>query len=251
MGGVGEVAAIDLARGDRARGRAPGQHGADLHRRGMGPQQRAPRHVERVLHVAGGMVVGEIEGPEIVVVALDFRTLRHREAQPLEDLDDLVLHLREGMEGAGSGKASRQRQVHALGGERAAALVVLERHHPCLERSFELGLDLVGLGPHQRPLRRRQRAQRAEERGQLPRSPQDTNPERFEVGRGAGPSDIRQGPITNLLDPRVRRHAQARPAARAVSASFAKAVGSWTASSARIFRSSATPAFLRPFMNTE
>ena len=51
---------------------------------------RSAADVERVLHVARGMVVGEVERGEVVVVRLDLGPLRHREAQPLEDLDDLV-----------------------------------------------------------------------------------------------------------------------------------------------------------------
>ena len=45
---------------------------------------------KRVLHVARGMIVGEVQRREVVVVRLDLGPLRHREAEPLEDLDDLV-----------------------------------------------------------------------------------------------------------------------------------------------------------------
>ena len=48
-----------------------------------------------------------------------------------------------------------------------------------------------------------------------------------------------------------RDRRQKKRRARAASASFAKAVGSETASSARTFRSIPIPAFFSPFMNTE
>ena len=93
-------------------------------------------------------------------------------------------------------------------------------------------------------------AERAQQGGELARAAEHAHPHLLEVGRGAGPGDLRQGPVEDFLDPRVPGHAQARWA-RAVSASLAKAVGSDTASSARILRSSVMPAFLSPAMKTE
>src|SRR5215468_2892291 len=206
--------------------------------------------MEGVLHVARGMVGGEVQRREVVVVRLHLGPLGHREAEPLEDLDDLLGDARDGMHRARQRAAAREREVWTVGREGATALRRLQLVEPRGEALLELTLRPVGLLADLGPLRGRDGAERAEQRGQLARATEHAHPHLLEIGRGAGPGDLRQGPIEDLLDPRVPGHAQARWA-RAVSASLAKAVGSDTASSARIFRSRATPAFLSPAMKTE
>src|SRR5712692_10212615 len=94
-------------------------------------------------------------------------------------------------------------------------------------------------------------AEPAQERGQLARAPEHAHAQLLECGRGSGPGDVRQGPVEDFLDPRVPCHPSQPRWAATIDASFAKAGGSETASSARIFRSSVMPAFLSPAMNTE
>ncbi len=146
--------------------------------------------------------------------------------------------------------APGQGEVGAVGREGAAVLLRLQALETRRDRGLHLGLGPVGLLAHLGPLRGRDGPERAEQSGELAGAPQRADAHLLEVGRGAGPGDLRQGPLEDLPDPRVRRHAQARWA-RAVSASLAKAVGSDTASSARILRSSAMPAFLSPAMKVE
>ena len=84
-------------RHDDAHGRPLGLHDADLHGRGVRAQEGVGREVERVLHVARRVIGRQVEGLEVVVVRLDLRPLRHREAQAREHGDDLVAHLGERM----------------------------------------------------------------------------------------------------------------------------------------------------------
>ena len=96
------------------------QHGADLHRRGVRAQQHARavrlrREVERVVHLAGRMALGEVQRGEVVVVGLDVRPFGDREAHVGEDRGELVDHLADRMDAADLGRrlAHRQRDVDA------------------------------------------------------------------------------------------------------------------------------------------
>ena len=102
------VPAVHAARADDPHRRLLPLHGPDLHRRGVRPQEHLAAHVEGVLHVAGGVVLRDVEGLEVVVVELDLGPLGDREAHAREHVDDLVVHLREGMEGARDDAAGRE-----------------------------------------------------------------------------------------------------------------------------------------------
>ena len=77
-------------------------HGAHLQRGGV----RAEQHVgvqldeEGVLHVAGGVLLGEVEGGEDVPVVLDVGALDGGEADVLEDAAHLIHHQGDGVHGA-------------------------------------------------------------------------------------------------------------------------------------------------------
>src|SRR5262247_420140 len=140
MRSVRDVVPEHLAWADDAHGRTLRLHGADLYGRGVGAQHGVGGHVEGVLHVARGMVIGKIERAEVVVVGLHLGPLRHGEAEPLEDGDDLFLHADDRMHGAGSGEPAGKSEVHVARGEGLAMLLRLE----CLvtrgERLFHLAL---------------------------------------------------------------------------------------------------------------
>ncbi len=55
----------------------------------MGTQNDIVRDVESILHVAGRMVFGDIEGLKIVVVQFHIWALNHFEPQTLKDFCDL------------------------------------------------------------------------------------------------------------------------------------------------------------------
>ncbi len=130
-------------------------------------------------------------------------------------------------------------------------LLGLERLEPGGERLLDPFLGAVGLLADPRTVGRRDLAEPAQERRQLARAPEHAHAQRLEGGRGSGPGNVRQGPVEDFLDPRVPCHRRQARWAATIDASFAKAGGSDTASSARILRSSVMPAFLSPAMNTE
>ena len=112
VGGV-VVDAEGAARHDDAQRPAVGQHllhvlvehGARLHRRGVGAQHHrravgARRQVEGVLHLPRRMVGRDVERGEVVPVVLDVGTVGPGEAHLAEDGGELVHHLADRMQGA-------------------------------------------------------------------------------------------------------------------------------------------------------
>ena len=121
MGGVGIVAAIDLAGNDDAHGRLLLFHGANLHGRGVRAEKkrrlRAFRQVQiKGIHiVAHGMEFWNVQGFEIVVGRFDFGAFDDGEADGeknvfnlLEDLADQVMRA-DRADDAGEGEVDFRR----------------------------------------------------------------------------------------------------------------------------------------------
>ncbi len=101
------VAAVDAARRDDSDRRLVRLHVPDLNRRRVRPQHRAEipgagaRHrrgeVERVLHIARGMLGRHVQRVEAVPLVFDLRTFDRREAHTREDLLHAVANERQRM----------------------------------------------------------------------------------------------------------------------------------------------------------
>ena len=87
---VERVAPVRLARHDDRDRRRMLFHHADLHRRRVGAQHDVGAQVERVEPFARGMILGDVERVEVVVVAFDLRPEHDREPVPLEVRADVV-----------------------------------------------------------------------------------------------------------------------------------------------------------------
>ena len=144
MTGVGDIAAIHLARGDDVDGRLLLLHDVHLHARGLRAQQHlglaahrgllagSVDHVEGVLHATAGVICRGIERLEVIVVGFHLGTLSHGVAQAQEDLGDLVGNCVDEVARAHLLAAAGQRDVDGrridsrlklLGGKRALALL--------------------------------------------------------------------------------------------------------------------------------
>src|SRR5512138_1143812 len=66
------------------------QHGTNLYRRRVGPEEKIILNEECVLHVPGRVVFGKVEGFEIVVVELYFRPFCHHETESGKDVTYLL-----------------------------------------------------------------------------------------------------------------------------------------------------------------
>src|SRR3989338_3515707 len=63
-------------------------HDADLNRRGMGPEHALLRDEKGILHVPRGMILGHIEGLEIMIVILDVGAAGNLESHPQKNVYD-------------------------------------------------------------------------------------------------------------------------------------------------------------------
>src|SRR4029077_15216215 len=90
-------------------------HGANLHRRRVRAQQmRRARagDVESVHIVARGMMLGNIEGLEIVVGSFDLRPFHHAEADGKENAKELLISLTDQMARADGALDAGKRKVN-------------------------------------------------------------------------------------------------------------------------------------------
>ena len=103
--GLVVVAAEHATRRDDPDRRLLLDHRADLHRRGVRPQEHARailllREEEGVHLEPGRVLLGEVQPGEVVVVGLDMRALGDAEAHIGEDNRQLVHHLADRMNAA-------------------------------------------------------------------------------------------------------------------------------------------------------
>ena len=105
VGGVHVFVAEGAAGRDHAQGRTQALHAAHLHRRSVGAQQIAVGQPEGILHVARGMVGGDVQRVEIVIFVFHFGAIQHGETERDEEVLDFGLDLRDGMQMARAGRA--------------------------------------------------------------------------------------------------------------------------------------------------
>jgi hypothetical protein len=125
---VEAVAAVDAARRDQPDGGLVRLHVADLHARrvraeqGRGPPSAAVgrghrrRQVERVLHVARGVLRGHVERLEVVVIVLELGPLHDEKAHAGEDGLEPLPEERQRMAMPEERRASGQRDVDRVAG---------------------------------------------------------------------------------------------------------------------------------------
>ena len=86
----------NAARADYADGRFPTFHSAHLNAGSMCSQQQgirmAGRYEESILHIAGGVVRGEIKGSEHMIIVINFRAFSHIIAEFSEDVYNFLPH---------------------------------------------------------------------------------------------------------------------------------------------------------------
>jgi len=244
MGDVG-VGPVHLPGRDDPHGRLLLFHHADLDRRGVGPEKKVFRDVEGRLHVAGGVVLGHVEGFEIVVVQFDLGALGDGEAQRGEDPADLLRHLGDRVQGPSGEPPPGQGHVDPLLHEPSVFLRGLNPLEHRVDPLREGLLDLVGQLSHRGPLLRRHGREAAQDRREHPLATQVLRPDRLDRLVRRGPEKLLLCFPLKLLQ--LLSHPFFPPAA--MPAMSANARGSWTAMSARTLRSRDTPAFLSPSMN--
>ena len=204
--------------------------------------------VERVLHVARGVIRGHVERFEVVVVVFDLGSLEHLVAEAREDLDHFIANEAERVPVAELRHTAGQRDVDGICRAARGSELLFELG----ERGLDLFLQIVG-GLAERLL--------LVGSGGLERLHEGGGPA-VAAAEPAGAQRLQRGIRTHLgqfgaeqlprlvwTDRWVDAHHAA--AALAFSASLLNAAGSRAASSARLLRSSSMPACFRPSMNLE
>ncbi len=140
------VGAEDPARADHVDRRGPGQHGACLHRRGVGAQHQVVVGrvgPEGVLHGAGRVVGAEVEGVEVEPLGLEHRALGDLPAHGHEEVGDVVGHQRDRVARAARATAGRERDVDGLLDEHPLLGLGLERRRALGERLVHCAAGLA------------------------------------------------------------------------------------------------------------
>src|SRR6478735_5299848 len=132
-----------LARGDDVDRRGPLQHGPDLYRRGLGAQDETTvgrLDEEGVLHLAGRVVLAEVEGVEVHPLRLDLGALDDLPAHPDEGVHQPFLGQLQRVPGAGRAAVHRPGDVDGLLDEDPPVALLLELGLAARVRTAERGL---------------------------------------------------------------------------------------------------------------
>ena len=89
-GGVGDIriTAVNFSRSDDAERRLLVFHDVNLHRRGVRPQNHILFNIKGVLHIAGGVILGDIQGFKIIIIGFDFGSFFDLESQTVKNGGD-------------------------------------------------------------------------------------------------------------------------------------------------------------------
>ena len=253
-------------------------HVANLHpgrvrpkkRRGPRPLRGAHgrREVERVLHVARGMFGGHVERFEVVPVVFEFGAVDDLIAHAGKDVFDALAHLRERMTAADRGHPARQRDIDrardrrvrlTIAASRAAsvasmsrfsALAAAPKHAPLVDGAGGDALTAAFARPSRAAQEQVATASRSASVAMDACGLVEALANAFELRIGSHRCSDRAARAACRGSP-DEAYGQARAAAPlACSATVLNAPGWFTASSARLLRSSPTPATFSPRMSS-
>ena len=117
----------------------------DLPRARLRAEEVFLAQIEGILHIAGGVIGGRIERREVVVVVLDLGAFKDLEAHAREDIDELVLDARHGVERPLSLPLARHGDVERLAFQPRRKFALLDARLRRRKVSFQLFADGVHL----------------------------------------------------------------------------------------------------------
>jgi hypothetical protein len=210
--GLVVVGAVDAARADDPHGRlADPLHRPDLHGRGVGPEEDGPGldavaqrglvRVERVLHVARGVVGRDVQRFEVVPVELDLRPARDLVAEPREDAGDLLGRPGDGVAvPARDEPARRERHVDGRALQLRLELRLLEPAAGAVELLLDVRLDAVRDLADARAVLGGELAHAAQHRGELALLAEEADPQLLERLLVGGARDGIPGALRERLE---------------------------------------------------
>jgi hypothetical protein len=129
------IAAIHPPRRDDSQGRRLFAHGADLDRRGVRAQHTVGVEIEGVVHRPRGVLLGDVQGLEVVEIVLDLGAFSHLIAHPRKELPDTLDRLGHGVQGPRHRQAPRKTDIDATLAQLAGDLRRCERLLPRLDQA--------------------------------------------------------------------------------------------------------------------
>ena len=138
--------------------------------------------VKRILHIACGMVLRDVEQLEIVKVALDFWTFRHFEPHSEENFHDVLAHTGDGMQRPPLPALRGQRHVYGLGGKPRRFLPLRDFRRLAFQRGLDFAARNVQYLAHFGTLFLGKRAEPLHKRGHLPALAEKTHSDVVELG---------------------------------------------------------------------
>ena len=167
VGSVNSVRAVNAARRNDADRRLALFHRADLHRGCLGTQNDIVRDIEGVLRVARRMILRDVQRLEVVVVELDLRAFRDREAKTEENLLELVEDDVQRMLLANHDLVARKGNVNGLSSELFFERRLLEQLFLLVDDGLDLSANVVDELADNRALLRSNVLHTLEQSGQL------------------------------------------------------------------------------------
>lgn len=139
------VIAVHRARADHADGAVgrTGLHGTSLYRRGLGPHEEFIGQIERVLHVAGRMILRQVQCLKVKIVIFNFRTFGDFKAHAHEDLFDLTQGERHRMQMPFGCLAARQGHVNLFRRHFFFKLAGFKQFHLVSNAGFHLAAHFI------------------------------------------------------------------------------------------------------------
>ena len=193
VGRIHALVAEHAAGRDHAQRQPQPFHAAHLHRRSVGAQQVAAFEPKRVLHVARGMLRGNVQGIEVVILVFHLRPVQHGETERSKQLFELPLDARDGVQVAAPRRRSGQGQVEPFSRQTRAGGGPVELAFAEIEFGFQLPLGAVQNLPKGGTLGRRQLADFLLRQGERAFAAEHLYPHRFQLFLGAGRVYPRQG----------------------------------------------------------
>ena len=165
-----------------------GEHGADLHRRGVGAQHRRAAagrraEIERIHHRPRRMVRGDVQGGEIVPVIFDVRAFLDGEAHGAEDRRDLFHGAADRMDRARQVGARRLGDVDSFRCQPGVQRGLVQHCLARVQRIADLRLDAVDFGAGFFAQLRRHAAQRFQRGGDAAILAQQSDAQRLQLLR--------------------------------------------------------------------
>src|ERR1700691_2567319 len=163
---------------------------ASLNRRGMGSQQMSIRQPKSVLHIARGMLGGDVQCVKVVVFAFDFWSVHHAEPHRHEQFFEFVLNDRHRMPMSRLNPGNRYGQIDPFLRQPFLQLQAFEGLLPRLKLTLDLPFGVVQQLPYFCAIARRHGTEHLRDLREIPFTAQNRDSEPLQLFEAAKFRDL-------------------------------------------------------------